>query len=147
MLIFGFIGGFYMWLWISRFLPAHHANKYQQVVDPTQPPPAPGRFKRWFDNIFGTRKANDASQDIELESQDRSEANQRRGWRSRICNMSPDHDPELEVPPGLLIPTTIFSAVYCIFRAYILVEDIIGLRNLPTSAYATVEWSEFIPQI
>ena len=36
---------------------------------------------------------------------------------------------------------------YCIARLYILTEDLIGLRSLPSSAFETVEWTQYLPQI
>jgi hypothetical protein len=41
------------------------------------------------------------------------------------------------LPLRLLYPVPFICALYCIFRAYIFVEDIISLRALPSSAYAT----------
>ena len=50
--------------------------------------------------------------------------------------------------PGLgLAYCTGICAVYCLARGYILVEDLVGLRSLPGSAFETVEWTEYLPQI
>ena len=38
-------------------------------------------------------------------------------------------------------------AMYCLARAYVLIEDVIGLRSLPKSAFDTVEWTLYLPQI
>jgi hypothetical protein len=65
------------------------------------------------------------------------------GWR----NNSPDRDPAMEVPLRVLIPITISCAAYCVFRAYILVEDVLGLRKLPPGAFKTVVWSNWFPHI
>ncbi|KAH8797341.1 hypothetical protein F5884DRAFT_253990 [Xylogone sp. PMI_703] len=64
---------------------------------------------------------------------------------AKIRNISPDKDPLLTVPLVVLIPISIINAVYCISRGYLLVEDVIGLRKLPTSAFQTVDWSKYIP--
>ncbi len=65
------------------------------------------------------------------------------GWR----NNSPDRDPALEIPPRVLIPLTLSCAAYCVFRAYILVEDVLGLRRLPPEVFKTVIWSNWFPHI
>ena len=66
---------------------------------------------------------------------------------SRMENNSPDQDPLMETPLIMLIPATILCSLYCFSRVYILVEDFIGLRDLPSSAFETVEWSGFLPHI
>ena len=53
------------------------------------------------------------------------------------------HPPTIPLP--FLIPATIWCALYSLARAIILIEDIIGLRSLPASAYATVEWTNYLP--
>ena len=63
----------------------------------------------------------------------------------RLRNISSPKDPLLTSPIRLLGPTTILCAFYVLFRAFILVEDIIGLRSLPASAFKTVEWSKYFP--
>lgn len=65
------------------------------------------------------------------------------GWR----NPSPDNDPALEVPLRVLIPTATLCASYSVFRAYCLVEDVLGLRALPPSAFQTVNWPNWFPHI
>jgi hypothetical protein len=60
-------------------------------------------------------------------------------------NISTPLDSELKGHLSILIPMTIGCAIYCILRLYILVEDIIGLRDLPPSAFKTVEWTKYIP--
>lgn len=77
------------------------------------------------------------------------EDNRPAGWISRIAekleNIDPERDPELEIPIRILIPISILCAFYCVCRAVVLVEDIIGLRSLPESAFQTVSWSKYIP--
>ena len=48
--------------------------------------------------------------------------------------------------PALTFCQTI-TVLYCFARAFILVEDFIGLRRLPSSAYDTVEFSTYLPQV
>lgn len=62
-----------------------------------------------------------------------------------LRNNSPRHDPAYDVPLKALIPVTTAGAVYCIARAYILLEDFVNLRALPPSAYDTVQWSGYFP--
>jgi hypothetical protein len=68
-----------------------------------------------------------------------------RSVAEKLRNISTPLDPELKVHLSILIPMTIGCATYCILRLYILVEDVIGLRDLPPSAFKTVEWTEYIP--
>jgi hypothetical protein len=64
-----------------------------------------------------------------------------------LRNNSPDKDPSLSVPLTLLIPVTITCSVYSFCRAYIWFKDIFSLRELPASAFATANWSKYIPHI
>jgi hypothetical protein len=64
-----------------------------------------------------------------------------------LRNASPDKDPNLAVPLRLIVPVTFFCFFYCLFRGYILVEDLMSLRSLPESAFATVDWSKYIPHL
>lgn len=66
---------------------------------------------------------------------------------SWMRNNSPDQDPLMETPLKMLIPATILCSLYCFSRVYILVEDFIGLRELPSSAFETVDWSSFLRHI
>ncbi len=66
---------------------------------------------------------------------------------NKLRNNSPDHDPLLTIPLRVWVPVTIVCFLYCVSRAYILIEDAIGLRQLPVSAFETVEWAEFVPHI
>ena len=68
-------------------------------------------------------------------------------FMSKLRNNSPDNDPQLEVPLRFFIPCLVLCFFYVIFRAYILIEDVIGLRSLPSSAYDSVDWSGYIPHI
>jgi len=64
-----------------------------------------------------------------------------------VRNNSPDHDPVLRIPLEAIIPSMIVSAGYCIFRAYILIEDVLALRALPPSSFETVSWTQYFPHI
>lgn len=62
-----------------------------------------------------------------------------------LRNISPDADPARRIPLVTLIPTTVLCFLYAFSRAYILVADLISLRQLPTSAYETVDWGQYAP--
>ena len=68
-------------------------------------------------------------------------------WCECIRNNSVDKDPQLRTPLKLLLPMTLIGALYCCTRLYIIVADIIELRSLPASAYATVDWMKFLPHL
>ena len=42
---------------------------------------------------------------------------------------------------------TVVSAFYYLRRGYILVKDVIGLRELPNSTFETVAWTGYLPRI
>ncbi|KAJ6021122.1 hypothetical protein N7540_006626 [Penicillium herquei] len=67
----------------------------------------------------------------------------RLAWKLR--NIHPDRDPDLTIPLRILIPNILLSVFYCLSRVFILVEDFIGLRSLPVSAFQVVSWSKYIP--
>ena len=73
--------------------------------------------------------------------------NRARRFLSETHNVSPDKDPHLDAPIGLLLGTTVLCGLYVVFRMYILAEDVVGLRSLPSNAYDTVDWLSFIPHI
>ena len=62
-----------------------------------------------------------------------------------IRNNSVGKDPLLYLPLRIIIPLYIVAFFYCHSRTYILIADIIELRSLPASAYASVNWSKFWP--
>ncbi|PKY07896.1 hypothetical protein P168DRAFT_323107 [Aspergillus campestris IBT 28561] len=62
-----------------------------------------------------------------------------------LRNIHPSKDPRLDIPLRALIPVSVLCALYCVCRGYILVEDFVGLRSLPATAFQTVEWSDYVP--
>ncbi|KAL2144735.1 hypothetical protein VTI28DRAFT_8581 [Corynascus sepedonium] len=66
---------------------------------------------------------------------------------TKTYNISPDKDPHLNIPAGFMIGNTVLCLLYLVFRAYILIEDLVGLRSLPSDAYKTVEWLSFLPHV
>lgn len=70
---------------------------------------------------------------------------QSRSVVEKLRNISTPLDPQLKVHLRVLVPMTAGLSIYCILRWYVLMEDIIGLRNLSPSAFKTVEWTKYIP--
>ena len=62
-----------------------------------------------------------------------------------VRNNSAGQDPLLYIPLRTIIPMYIVGFLYCSSRVYILVADVMELRSLPASAYATVDWQKFWP--
>lgn len=60
-------------------------------------------------------------------------------WR----NISPEQDPEMEVPLRVLVPVTIMCFLYVVTRGYIYIEDFISLREQPSGVFTDV--NHFIP--
>jgi TM2 domain-containing membrane protein YozV len=68
----------------------------------------------------------------------------RRFWSTPFNNSVGRHS-SLDVPLRSLLVTTPLCAAYCICRWYLLLEDVIGLRSIPSSAYLTVDWTRYWP--
>lgn len=64
-----------------------------------------------------------------------------------VRNNSPDGDKDLSVPLRVLAPVYVMGFFYCASRVYIMIADILELRSLPPSAYATVKWEKFWPHL
>lgn len=62
-----------------------------------------------------------------------------------ICNNSTNGDPNEAVPLFAVVTLLPLGALYICVRMYIILEDIANLRDLPSSAYNSVDWSAFIP--
>ncbi|KAE9583516.1 hypothetical protein CGMCC3_g438 [Colletotrichum fructicola] len=60
-----------------------------------------------------------------------------RKWIGSWRNISPDQNPDMKVPLRVVVPTTVFCAVYVFCRAYFYVEDSLSLRVQPQGAYMT----------
>jgi len=69
------------------------------------------------------------------------------GFLDSLRNNSPGRDPDFYVPLKALLPITVAGACYCLARGYIILEDLINLRALPVSGFATVNWSQTIPHL
>ena len=66
-------------------------------------------------------------------------------FAARLRNNSPGQDPYMDIPLKALIPITMLGAGYCAARCYIVLESWLSLRELPSSAYETVNWTDFLP--
>ena len=64
-----------------------------------------------------------------------------------IRNNSTGKDPLLYIPLKIILPMYVVGFLYCSSRAYILIADVVELRSLPASAYATVNWQKFWPRL
>ena len=64
-----------------------------------------------------------------------------------VRNNSMGKDPLLYIPLKIILPMYVVGFLYCSSRACILVADVIELRSLPASAYATVDWQKFWPRL
>lgn len=64
-----------------------------------------------------------------------------------VRNNSAGKDPLLYIPLKIILPMYVVGFLYCHSRAYILVADVIELRSLPASAYASVDWQKFWPRL
>ena len=64
---------------------------------------------------------------------------------NKVCNNSTNKDPKETIP--LLAPITVIplGVLYVFARMYTILEDVINLRDLPSSAYDSVQWSDFLP--
>ncbi|KAL8991759.1 MAG: hypothetical protein Q9169_007676 [Polycauliona sp. 2 TL-2023] len=65
----------------------------------------------------------------------------------KLRNNSPNDDPNLKLPLKVVLNFYVMGFVYFFCRSYILLEDAIGLREQPASAYATVNWHKFWPHL
>ena len=102
------------------------------------------RFRQHFANIFRIKCLDDGAR---LEKPTRGGHIGKRLNSALDCirNNSVKKDPLLYIPIKAIIPIYIIAVFYCHARMYILIADIIELRSLPASAYATVNWQKFWP--
>ena len=64
-----------------------------------------------------------------------------------IRNNSVSKDPALDVPLKAILPIYVVAVFYCHARTYIFIADMMELRDLPASAYQTVNWSSLLPHL
>jgi hypothetical protein len=68
-------------------------------------------------------------------------------WFNHVLNNTQDKDPLCDVPLRGLLFITPLCVLYSFFRAFILIEDLVAFRELPMSAYKTVDWTLYFPHI
>lgn len=101
-----------------------------------------GSIKCWHANVFILPRYL-ANVDLESVEKPPGQPIQWLAWKLR--NLHADRDPDLTVSLRVLIPNVFFCIFYVSARGFLLVEDFIGLRSLPASAFETVSWSKYIP--
>lgn len=62
----------------------------------------------------------------------------------KLRNLDIDQDPSFAVELTSIIPSTLLAVFYLSARLYILVEEFVGLRAMPPSAYQSVEWTNYL---
>ncbi|CEI67908.1 unnamed protein product [Fusarium venenatum] len=153
MLAYGFVGSLWMELCMWIFIPQ---NRLTEGLEPSlveqelakRPHPVQDwhhRFQQWKKSRKG-KKQGSRDRDGDYLVQKRPA----RGvvdFLKRSHNISHGKDPYMGVQVGFIIVTSLLCIVYCVLRVFIFVEDFIGLRALPPSAYETVEWTKFILHI
>ena len=68
-------------------------------------------------------------------------------WMHFLRNISPDKDPAMTLPLRVVLPAVPLTIFYIVARCYIIIEDLIAFRALPSNAYRTVDWSKYLPHI
>jgi hypothetical protein len=115
---------------------------------------------RNLEDEYGTRKArrvNNSNSNIQAST---NSGTRFRSWLSEqhllaqiwcrkrllaLRNNSDDKDENLDVPLRMLVPATIAASCYVICRLYIVVEDFIAFREMPSAVYDSVEWLLLLP--
>ncbi|KAI1070574.1 hypothetical protein LB507_006829 [Fusarium sp. FIESC RH6] len=153
MLVYGFVGAawmeFAMWIFVpqDRLYQGLEPSFVERANAQTAHPIRDFYFKvqKWLKNRKSrTRRSLDVGHDSLVPQQKKGGIF---AFLSRSHNISHEKDPYMGVQVGFIIVTSVLCVFYCVFRVYIFVEDFIGLRSLPLSAYQTVEWMNFIPHI
>jgi hypothetical protein len=106
------------------------------------------RLLPWFKvHVLGRKKSLPGDKDHVLPPPTNSSGKRRPccGWAESLRNISSPRDPDLRVPLKAIIPVGVAVNIYLASRAYILIEDFLALRRLPTGAFQTVDWSIYIP--
>lgn len=65
--------------------------------------------------------------------------------RRNFCNNSLDRNPAENIPILIAIFLIPLGALYICARMYIIIEDIINLRSLPSAAFDAIDWMSFLP--
>jgi hypothetical protein len=96
----------------------------------------PGETARGCESSSETCSSETCITDLNGPFQSTSKFSQwHRAWR----NISPDQDPEMEVPIRWTVILFVASVLYIFCRLYFYTEDFIGLRSQPPDVYRTVK--------
>ncbi|CAF3509663.1 unnamed protein product [Fusarium graminearum] len=150
MLVYGFVGAAWMELSMWIFVPHNRVAQglelsivEKELAQKSHPfRDLYFRLDRWLRRR--TRRSSDVDRDSLVPQQPQKGV---LAFLSRSHNISHGKDPNMGVQIGFIVFTSVLCALYLAFRIFIFVEDFIGLRALPPSAFETVEWTKFIPHI
>lgn len=62
----------------------------------------------------------------------------------RFRHFGNPHDLYSYLPIRTILSLSLFPAIYCFARVAIILEDVISLRELPTTTFQTVQWTSFL---
>jgi len=105
------------------------------------------RFRQYSTSKISRIKCQESGFRPENSTRSRHMGKRLNGVLDCVRNNSVGKDPLLYVPLKIIIPMYLVGVFYCHARTYILIADIIELRSLPASAYATVNWQGFLPHL
>jgi len=119
-LVFGFWGSFFVSTWDHYFLIRNRAARARRAENTILP-----------DHRQRCKTFHERLEDL----------------ANRLRNNSLDQDPHVDTPLTLVVLGASTFSVYAVCRMYIWFEDMFSLRQLPESAFATVNWSKYVPHI
>jgi hypothetical protein len=153
MLSYGFVGSLWMELCMWIFVPQHHLTEgFEPSLVEQELARRPHPVQDWHHRFQQWRKSRKGNMQGRRNLDEDGLVQQRPAkgifdFLKTSHNISHTKDPYMGVQVGFLTVTSVLCILYCVFRVFIFVEDFIGLRALPPSAYETVEWTKFIPHI
>lgn len=106
---------FVAWPWIVGLLEVQHSTKPSRLSR---------AYRRWRSSSLGRLLGRISK---------------------KICNNSTNKDPDERVPLFAVLILIPLGVLYLCTRMYIILEDIINLRDLPASTYKSIDWSAFLP--
>lgn len=157
MMFFGVVGCVWMGLWSWILLPQKRIAQGYDMSISEESLRHPGR--QWAEKLLHWRGAlpsgtrfqhveNPGSQQpIFSQPIQSGNINGLRRFLGKTHNLSTDRDPHFDAPISFLVGTSVLCVLYVCFRIYVLTEDIVGLRSMPSDAYQTVNWLSFIPHV
>jgi hypothetical protein len=118
-MVFVVVGGGYTWIWHLKLLDKYGTGRLPTTHTTPDDPQKQEGFKHHAEAFLNK-------------------------MRNVLLLSTPENS---GLPLRLMLPVSFICTFYCIFRAYIFIEDAISLRSLPSSAYVTVDWSQYIPHV